>query len=211
MSVLFVCQGNTCRSAVAERLAALWAREALGVEPEAAGIPIGSAGLGDRAGQPLHPRSAEALQELGGSAGQFRSRPFAPALADVTTLVLTMTERQRRSVLEAAPLGLRRTFTLLEAAALLPLADVSGLAAVAPAHRPVELGRRLHQARSRRPSPPWSDITDPLDRRPSAHRETAQQIAAALRPVAEALFPATPSTRAAAQQPPVGAGRPPQG
>src|SRR5215218_10487789 len=99
MSVLFVCQGNTCRSPIAERLADEWARQALATDPEEAGVRIGSAGLGARDGQPLHPMSTEALQQLGGSAGNFQSRPFAPALADDAALVLTMTERQRRSVL----------------------------------------------------------------------------------------------------------------
>jgi protein-tyrosine phosphatase len=144
--------------------------------------------------------SAEALQELGGSRGGFRSRPFVPALAAEAHLVLTMTERQRRSVLESAALGLRRTFTLTEAAALLPLADVAGLASMAPGHRPAELGRRLHDARARRPAPRWSDIGDPLGQRPSAHRDSAQQIAAALRPLADVLFAASPSLPAATPQ-----------
>lgn len=198
MSVLFVCQGNTCRSAVAQRLAALFAHEALGSEPETAGVRLASAGLGARNGDPVHPMSAEALQELGGSPEGFRSRRFDPSLADGADLVLTMTERQRRSVLEVAPLRLRRTFTLTEAAALLPLADVADLASMAPGERPAELGRRLHAARARRPTPRWSDIADPIGRRPSAHRDAAHQIAAALRPLAEVLFAASarrPDTR----------------
>ena len=188
MSLLFVCQGNTCRSAVAERLVSAWAAE----DARASIGGIGSAGLGAREGQPLHPLSAEALQELGGVPGEFRSRPFVPALAEDAGLVLTMTERQRRSVLEAAPLGLRRTFALTEAAALLELADLTGLDTLAARERPAELGRRLHEARARRPAAQWSDIEDPLGKRPSAHRNAAHRIADALRPLADVLF--APST-----------------
>lgn len=204
MSVLFVCQGNTCRSPVAERLAGDWAREALGVEPIKAGIRIGSAGLGARDGEPLHPMSAEALQKLGGHPGEFRSRRFAPELADAG-LVLTMTERQRRSVLELMPLGLRRTFTLTEAAALLPLVDVADLASMAPGDRAAELARRLHEARARRPAPSWSDIDDPIGQRPSVHRESAEKIAAALRPLADVLF--SPSSHGTGAPPPLRAHR----
>lgn len=193
MSLLFVCHGNTCRSAIAERLTASWAEQALGAE--AVGVRIGSAGLAARDGEPVELRSAAALRSLGGSTGDFRSRRFVPALADEADLVLTMTQRQRRSVLEKTPLGLRRTFVLTEAAALLPLVDVSDMASLAPTARPEELARRLHRARARRPAPPWADIDDPMGRRSSAHREAAQRIAAALRPLADVLFaqPPTPS------------------
>ena len=193
MSVLLLCHGNPCRPPVAERLAASWARAALRTGPDAAGMSISSAGLGARDGEPMDPMSAEALQELGGSAEGFRSRRFVPALAEGAGLVLTMTERQRRSVLEVTPLGLRRTFTLPEAAALLPLTEVADLAALPLNQRLSELGRRLHEARGRRPRPSWSDITDPLGRRSSTHRDTAQQIAAALRPLADVLFPTSSS------------------
>jgi protein-tyrosine phosphatase len=43
--ILFVCTGNVCRSAVAERLATTWAREKLAHSPEADMIQIDSAGL----------------------------------------------------------------------------------------------------------------------------------------------------------------------
>jgi protein-tyrosine phosphatase len=188
VNVLFVCHGNICRSPVAERLATLWAREALGFEPEKVGIRIGSAGLGAREGEPVDPMSAEALRELGGSPEGFRSRSFVPTFGDDSGLVLTMTERQRRSVLAAMPLGLRRTFTLPEAAALLPLADVVDLPSMAPGQRLAELGRRLDAARARRPAPRWQDISDPLGRRPSVHRETAQRIGTALRPLVDVIF-----------------------
>src|SRR5689334_3964590 len=136
MRLLFVCTGNLCRSPVAERLTAARARRA-GLADD---VVVGSAGLGAPTGQPVHPHSAAALERLGGDPAGFASRPFAAELATGADLVLTMTRAQRRAVLEQTPRGLRRTFTLREAADLLPRADPTGLASLPPADRARELG-----------------------------------------------------------------------
>ena len=62
-----------CRSPIAERLAAAWAREALAHSPEAADVHVASAGLAAVDGRPLDPASAEALTALGGDPAGFRS------------------------------------------------------------------------------------------------------------------------------------------
>ena len=121
MRIFFVCTGNVCRSPVAERLATAWAREKLAQSPEADVVQIESAGLSAVANQPIDPHTATALVGLGGDPAGFRSREFTPELAADADLVLTMTRDQRRTVLEAAPRGLRRTFTLTEAAGPCPL------------------------------------------------------------------------------------------
>ena len=188
MTLLFVCQGNTCRSPVAERLATLWAAKAAKAEPAEVGVAIASAGLGAQQGQHIHPLSALALQELGGRPNGFLSQMFTPGLARDGDLVITMTRAQRRSVLEEAPRRLRSTFTLTEAAALLPLVDVSDLSRMPPQLRLKELGVRLDAVRAQRPAPQWKDISDPVGRRAPAHRAAAQNIAEALRPLVEVLF-----------------------
>ena len=188
MRILFVCTGNVCRSPVAERLATAWAREKLAHSPEADAVQIDSAGLSAIAGRPIDPHSAAALVDLGGDRTGFRSREFTPELAQDADLVLTMTRDQRRTVLEASPRGLRRTFTLTEAADLLQRADLTGLSLLPLPARARELGRRLDAARAGRPTAGSDDIADPIGQHAGVHQEVAGLVAAALRPLADVLF-----------------------
>jgi protein-tyrosine phosphatase len=169
---------------VAERLTAERARRsALGVD-----VVVGSAGVAAPARQPVHPHSAAALSRLGGDPAGFASRPFTAELATGADLVLTMTRAQRRAVLEQTPRGLRRTFTLREAADLLTRADLTGLAELPSAARAAELGLRLDAARALRASTGSDDIADPIGGRGSAHRAAADAIATALAPLTGVLF-----------------------
>jgi protein-tyrosine phosphatase len=182
--LLFVCTGNLCRSPVAERLTAARAhRSGLGDD-----VVVESAGVAAASGQPMHPHSAAALVRLGGDPTGFRSRPFSAELATDAELVLTMTRRQRRAVLEQTPRGLRRTFTLREAADLLPRADLTGVAGLPPAARARELGLRLDAARAGRRSSAADDIDDPIGGKAAAHLAVAEAVAAALAPLADVLF-----------------------
>jgi protein-tyrosine phosphatase len=188
MQVLFVCTGNLCRSPVAERLAAAWAREALGDSPELAQVEVLSAGVEADAGQTIAPSSAQALRQLGGDPEDFGSRPLTAELADGADLVLAMTRDHRREVLKLAPRGLRRTFTLTEAADLVTQADLRGLRTLPLTPRAQELGRRLDAVRAYRSPTANDDIPDPIRQRPAVHEEVARTIAAALRPLADVLF-----------------------
>lgn len=188
MRLLFVCTGNVCRSPVAERLAAAWAREALAHSPEAADVDVASAGLAAVDGRPTDPASADALSALGGDPADFRSRSFTVESAEDADLVLTMTREQRRTVLEATPRGLRRTFTLTEAADLLQRADLTGLPFLPLGQRARELGRRLDAARAGRPTADGDDIADPMGQQADVHRAVADRVATALRPLADVLF-----------------------
>jgi protein-tyrosine phosphatase len=102
--------------------------------------------------------------------------------------VLTMTRAQRRTVLESTPRGLRRTFTLTEAADLLSGADLTGLSFLPLTQRARELGRRLDVARAGRPTATGDDIADPIGQRADVHREVADRVAIALRPLVNVLF-----------------------
>ena len=188
MHILFVCTGNLCRSPVAERLARTWASRSLRNSPEHPDIQISSAGLEARSGMEMDPRSAKALVDLGGDPAGFHSRTFVRSMAERADLVFTMTRRQRRDVLEMTPRGLRRTFTVAEAAALLDRADLSGFDVLPLAERARELGMRLDAARSRRATRATDDIFDPIGRAPAVHRDVAATIAGALRPLADILF-----------------------
>ena len=105
--------------------------------PDAVEVPVQ---LEQVASTGHHFHAGQVADTLGGDPGAFRSRRFAPPLADDADLVLTMTSGQRRSVLETAPLGLRRTFALPEVAALLPLADLTPLERLALRERVAEVG-----------------------------------------------------------------------
>jgi protein-tyrosine phosphatase len=194
MRLLFVCTGNICRSPLAERLTSAWAEIALG--PAAAGVHIRSAGTDAAVGKPMDKRSAAALVKLGGNPEGFVARAFLPAMADEADLVLTMTRRQRRLVLAAAPRALRRTFTLPEAANLLRAVDMSGLAALPLQQRASDLASRLNERRAYRRAAESDDVFDPIGQSGSVHTQVASRIARKLDPIADVLFAesgATPS------------------
>lgn len=108
-----------------------------------------------------------------------------------------MTRHQCRAVLETTPPGLRKTFTLREAADLLSQVDRSGLPVPPLGRRARELGLRMDASRAPRRS---TELDDPFGRRASVHREVADTIAGALRPLADVLF-ASVRTRLAAPVP----------
>jgi protein-tyrosine phosphatase len=186
MRVLFVCTGNICRSPLAERLLRAWAAQELAAA--AALVRADSAGTAATDGQPMDEYSAQALRELGGDPDGARARRLVPGATADADLVLTMTRRQRRSILHTDPRSLRRVFTLPEAAGLLALADPTGIDLVPLADRAAELAVRLDAARSHRPGGSEDDVRDPIGRSLEVHREVAARIAGTLRPLADVLF-----------------------
>ncbi|WP_051683735.1 low molecular weight phosphatase family protein [Blastococcus sp. URHD0036] len=188
MRLLFVCTGNICRSPVAERLTLARASGALAGSPELGSVEVVSAGVQAVAGAPMDRHSARALESLGGDPGGFGSQRLTAELAESADLVLTMTRKHREAVLSLAPRGLRRTFTLAEAADLAALADLSGLNLSPMDGRAREFGLRLDAARARRQTSPADDIADPMGQRSAVHTEVAARIERALRPLADVLF-----------------------
>ncbi|MGY1769933.1 arsenate reductase/protein-tyrosine-phosphatase family protein [Blastococcus sp. SYSU D00813] len=188
MRLLFVCTGNLCRSPVAERLMFARAARSLAESPELARVEVVSAGVHAEAGTRMDPHSARALQALGGDPADFASQRLTAELARSADLVLTMTREHRQAALGLNPRGLRRTFTLAEAADLVQLADLSGLSLMPIDARTPELGLRLDAARSRRQTGRSDDIADPVGQRAAVHADVAGTIDRALRPLAEVLF-----------------------
>lgn len=187
MRLLFVCTGNVCRSPLAARLAQTWATAAL--DGAAADVAISSAGLNAPVNQPMDPYSAAALRRLGGDPTGTNSQALTAAMPESADLVLTMTRRQRSQTLKLFPRGLRRTFTLLEARDLLAQANLTGLEFVPLPDRARDLAERLHAARTWRTAPESDDIEDPIGRAAGVHNRVARQIADALRPLADVLWP----------------------
>lgn len=194
MQLLFVCTGNICRSPVAAGLMSAWTARDLG--SDSAQVRIASAGVEAPDGQPMDADSYRAALELGGDAdllGAHLSRPLDAAEVGDADLVLTLSRWQRKKVLARAPRVLRRTFTLPEAAALLDIADVGGVADLPLEQRASELAVRLNAARARRRVSDSDDVRDPIGRRFEEHRRTAERIAADLRPLAAVLLAPVPA------------------
>ena len=82
--VLFVCTGNTCRSAMAEA----FCRLAL---PPGSRWRVASAGLSTSSGKPASTNTIQAVAELGGDISAHRSQPMSPELASDAALIVTMT------------------------------------------------------------------------------------------------------------------------
>ncbi len=171
--VLFVCIGNVCRSPLGERLLAL----------RLAGddrFEVASAGIAAMAGAPMNPDAAVHLAPHGATADGFVARQLSPAMLTESDLVLTATRAIRSRVLEDAPAALRRTFTVLELAALL---DVVG-----PEDDPGVLVRRAAEERSRATLEDY-DIPDPMGRGEAAHAEAARLMSTAVEQIAKGLAP----------------------
>ncbi|GGL41199.1 arsenate reductase/protein-tyrosine-phosphatase family protein [Nocardia jinanensis] len=178
MHILFVCNGNVCRSVIAERLT-----RSIAVEYRLTGITAESAGTRALVGFPVEPRAAEAITGLGGNPGSFRARKLEPEHIDRADLVLTMTENIRDDVRELAAGSNSRTFTLLEAHRI---ARVTGARTVADLHR-----HRHNLSRVGR-----ENIADPVGLSAKAYCEVGDKIADALVPLLVALAPAaTPGNR----------------
>jgi protein-tyrosine-phosphatase len=185
-TVLFVCTGNICRSALAERLSRAYLDDALG--EDAALVRVQSAGVQAVVGSGVHPDSALVLAGLGGDPAGFTARQLLDDMAIDADLALTMTRSHRRAVLKAAPRALSRTFTLREAADLVGLLgeDVS-VAGESFAERARDLVKQLAVARSRRSSEAADDVPDPIGEPLEVHQQVGELITEALVPILDRL------------------------
>jgi protein-tyrosine phosphatase len=173
-TILAVCTANICRSPLMEILL----RDGL----DADRFDVASAGVRGWDHQPMDAAAAAELARLGHSAEGFASRPLASGLVTSADLVLTATREHRSDVLALHPQALRRSFTLVEFAALTGLVDGDGPAGL------------VAQAAMRRSLAPADiDVRDPYRRGPDVHRETADQIAAAVATITDRLNALVPS------------------
>lgn len=181
-TLLLVCTGNVCRSALAERLGRAYLDENLGISANA--VQLGSAGTRAVVGSAMHPDSALVLRGYGAEPGKFRARQLEERHVREADLVLTMTRDHRRDVLARSPRALSRAFTLREAAAL--------LAQIAPSAAPRGVTTRaggvawveaLAAARAHRASGPQDDILDPIGKPLEVHGEVGELIVGALLPI----------------------------
>ena len=174
-TILAVCTANICRSPLMEILL----RDGLDAER----FEVASAGVRGWDAQPMDPSAAAELARLGHSADGFASRAIASDQVASADLLLTATREHRSEVLATNPQALRRSFTLLELAALTELVDGDDPAAL------------VAQAAQRRSLAPAAvDVRDPYRRGPDVHRATADQIDVAVATIARRLNALVPST-----------------
>ncbi len=148
----------------------------LRAELAAGPFEVASAGVQGWDRAPMDGMAVMELMRLGHAPGNFRSHAIDNYLIDSADLILTATKWHRSEVLSMSPRALRRTFTLMEFAALAEQVDgADPVAMVAEASRQRSL------------APAKVDIGDPYRRSPEVHRETADQIADAVRTVSSRL------------------------
>lgn len=132
--ILTVCTGNIARSPAAERLLQS------GLGPS---VRVASAGTGAVVGAPMDKHMVILLEENGINTSGFTARAVTEQLLSEAELILPMTLEHRAHLVEMAPATVRRTFTLLEFAALVAdLAEEPGI----PPGTPGEALRQLTQA-----------------------------------------------------------------
>ena len=171
-SILFVCTGNICRSAFAERLAVRLVEDLPAGHP-ARGWEFASAGISGLGGSPMCPEMAAELTARGGSADGFVAQQLTGAMARSADLILALEPVHRAWVIDEWPALIRRTWLLGQAARVAPtIADDGAAGGVVD----------LLALRERRDRPLESDgIADPYRRGADAAARAAQEIEAAVR------------------------------
>lgn len=187
MHILFVCTGNICRSPTAELLTRAWAEETL---PDPQLLTTSSAGVYALVGRRMEPTAGMVLLGLGGDPSLFIAQSVSPELVSAADLIVTMTRGHRSAVLNNSPRALPRTFTLREAAALIPAA-IAATPNIPPGLD--ERGWRLVAAMSRQrairadTAGQRDDVADPIGQSQAVFEHVGDDIAAALIPLLAAL------------------------
>lgn len=109
--IMFVCTGNTCRSAMAAALARRALEELL---PAGAEIQITSAGLAALPGDGASPGASKVLRERGIDLSGHRASPLSPQDIEKADLVLAMTTAHRDILCRLVPSRANRIHTLAE-------------------------------------------------------------------------------------------------
>jgi protein-tyrosine-phosphatase len=188
--VLYVCTGNICRSAVAERLLRMRLREHLG---EAAALfDVTSAGVQGLSGEPMDADAAAELHQLGGDDAEFTAQRLDADQIGQADLILTANRKHRSSVVRVDASAARRTFTIREFALLAEHVDLKALPDVDPSTRLQAVVEEVAATRGTvRPDERTDfDVEDPYGGSQALHRHIAVQIDAATTTTAGLLIAA---------------------
>lgn len=110
MQILFVCQANMCRSALAEAFGKKLAAERELPEP----VSFRSAGLMTADGYSALPEAVEAARRYGVELEVHETTPFMLSVADGADYIVAMTRAQKQEIIRRLPVLRLRTFTLAE-------------------------------------------------------------------------------------------------
>lgn len=169
--ILCVCTGNICRSPAAERLLAA----KLGDQ-----VRVSSAGTHALVGQPISPPMAALVTADGVRADDFAARWLTEDMIRRADLVLGMGRAHRGAVVELWPGAVRRTFTLLELARLLPELDPSSLPDGSVADRLRAAAERAGAGRHRIAIAHADDVIDPYRQSAAVYQQSFEEIARAV-------------------------------
>ena len=187
MRIMFVCDGNVCRSALCEYLMNEAAAE-LGLTD----VTAASCGLLRLDGIPMDERYVRLLAERGVDASAHTSTPFAPRLMTDADLILTFTDRQLDDILSYAPAASRKAYLLDDFANLCDACAATGELTANALGAAAGAGERLQAvllaAPFKRPLlPKPQDITDPHRRDDAVYAEVASMLTDRVRRIALAL------------------------
>lgn len=150
-NILTVCTGNICRSLFAERVLA---KE---IASRGGRALVTSAGVSARHGRAVPKEMLAVLRESGFDGSDHSPRQLSLDLVSKADLILTATVDHRREVLKMSPLAMRKTFTVLEAAAAIE-------ASAGAVGAPQGAIRTLAAARTAIPGGTLLDVADPFGR-----------------------------------------------
>ncbi|KJS20229.1 MAG: hypothetical protein VR72_15435 [Clostridiaceae bacterium BRH_c20a] len=114
--VLFICTGNTCRSSMAEAIAAKIIAEN---QDKFADFTVTSAGTYALDGVQAASQAVKVAEEQGLSLHDFRSKSINPRLISEADIILTMTRGHKQQLLNIAPEAKDKIFLLKEFAEIL--------------------------------------------------------------------------------------------
>jgi len=185
--LLFVCEGNVCRSAFAERVLRHALSSTTGQRPQ-----ISSAGLSPMDGWGIAEDTAALLDLFGADSRGHAARKLLASDLEAATLVLTATRDHRGRVVRMLPQAVQYTFTIRQFGHVLERAYPDGLDPVAPDGAPVEriaalveLFRRHRDGGAARGA--LDDVVDPFTKPVRVHELAASQMLPALSMLSQGL------------------------
>jgi L-threonylcarbamoyladenylate synthase len=114
-TIMFVCSGNTCRSAMAEALTRHILAEKMHVaeeELEKKGVQVLSAGAMAMPGSRATPAAVDAVKELGADLSRHRSRMLSVELIHQADMIFAMGKNHARAVTALVPSAAEKVATL---------------------------------------------------------------------------------------------------
>lgn len=188
--ILFVCEGNVCRSPLAAALTAV------GLHGSATPIQVRSAGTTALVGQPADPQISELAARLGADLAAHRATQLGTDLLANSQLVLTATRAIRSATVEIYAPAVQYTFTLRQFARIIQT-DLAG-AQVTPAQFQSVSSLRRFVSKQRwqaaEPADPaHDDIVDPYRRSLAVHEQAVRELLPAVNLLVGSLSVGPPS------------------